>query len=248
MIILPNESKRMKKIRTIIVDDDYNCRLALSQLIKHYFKELEIVAELDSVVNAVQSIKTLKPHLVFLDIEMPEEKGLELFNYIIEPDFHTVITTAFRDYALNAFKLPCIDYLLKPINPAELKTAIEKVQKAIKLKHKTLQLQDNSIFLHTSKKTHIVNIKDIIFCRSDNSYTIFKTVDEQIVVSKNMGQYQNQLEENGLIRIGRSLILNFAYIASIEHVRSNSIILRNNEKILISATEKVKILEYLKGN
>ena len=118
-------------MKVIIVDDEERARVSLRYLISEFLPNVEIVAECDGIPNAVKSIHKFHPDLVFLDIEMPGHSGLEILDFFDEKDlnFGIIFTTAYQEYAIKAFKLSAVDYLLKPINPSELVAAVERYSK-----------------------------------------------------------------------------------------------------------------------
>lgn len=118
-------------MKAIIIDDEKRARLNLTLLVEEYCKNVEVVAECENLPEGVKAIRKHQPDLVLLDIEMPGHSGLELLDFFDENDvkFKIIFTTAYHEYALQAFKFSAIDYLLKPINPEELSNAISRVEK-----------------------------------------------------------------------------------------------------------------------
>ena len=122
-------------MKAIIIDDEKRARVSLALLIQEYCPNVEIVAECENLSQGVKAIRKHNPDLVLLDIEMPGHSGLELLDFFDENDvnFSIIFTTAYNEYALQAFKFSAIDYLLKPINPEQLADAITRLEKQ---KHK----------------------------------------------------------------------------------------------------------------
>ena len=118
----------MKTIKAILVDDEENARLILNNFLSEYCPNVEIIAEAEDVKAAVKLINKNEVDLVFLDIEMPNENGFALFDYFNKPSFETIFCTAYSEYAIKAFEVSAIDYLLKPIGLTKLKEAIAKVE------------------------------------------------------------------------------------------------------------------------
>jgi two-component system LytT family response regulator len=113
----------MQKIRAVIIEDEPQAREMLTTLVEDYCQEIHIIGSASNVQEGVAAIKKLVPDLVFLDIEMPNEKGLELFKYFDKIDFEVIFTTAYDQYAIDALRLSALDYLLKPIDLKDLRTA-----------------------------------------------------------------------------------------------------------------------------
>ncbi len=125
----------------IIVDDEPKARSSLAILIGLYCPDLIVLAQCSKLSHAVEQIKQHKPEIVFLDVQMPAQNGIELYQYFPEPDFKVIFTTAYTDYALQAIKKHASDYLLKPILPDELKQAVQKAGSELKNEHDLLRLQ-----------------------------------------------------------------------------------------------------------
>ncbi len=121
-------------IKTIIIDDAKIARELLISMLNELMLDIEIVGEADNIQDAAELIKKEKPDLIFLDIEMPGDLGIDLFQYFVESEinFETIFTTAYHQYAIQAFKLSAIDYLLKPIRENELLDACNKARKRLK--------------------------------------------------------------------------------------------------------------------
>ena len=116
----------MEKVTAIIVDDEERARRVLKHLLELSDERVEVLDTYDSVPSAIAGIETHQPDIVFLDVQMPNYNGYELFNFIKEPDFEVIFVTAFDEYAIKAFEFNAIDYLTKPVNRSRLQAAIEK--------------------------------------------------------------------------------------------------------------------------
>ena len=116
-------------MKTLIVEDELASRKLLEELLAAYCPEVEVVVAVTTVADAVKVIKQKEVQLVLLDIELPREDGLSLFRYFDQPGFATIFTTSYDEYAIEAFKLSAIDYLLKPISGDELFRAVQKAKK-----------------------------------------------------------------------------------------------------------------------
>jgi len=118
-------------IKSIIIDDETRARKLLSTIITDYCPELSIEAECEDLPSGIKAIKKYNPDIVFLDIEMPGHSGLELLNFFTEDEinFNVIFTTAYNEYAVQAFRFSAIDYLLKPIQHGQLKEAVQRYNK-----------------------------------------------------------------------------------------------------------------------
>ncbi|MBL4625335.1 MAG: response regulator, partial [Flavobacteriales bacterium] len=170
----------MGNITAVIIDDLEDARLGLRQDLNDYCENIEVIGEAEGVVTGLKLIKTHKPNLVFLDINMNDGSGFDILEIIDDIDFKIIFTTASDEYAVKAFKFSALDYLLKPIDIDDLIYAVNKIQTdgAGKDQYKTLKenLKTKTverIALHTHEKIHICSVDDIIRCVASVNYTTF---------------------------------------------------------------------------
>ena len=243
-------------MKAIIIDDEERARVSLRLLIQEFCPELVIMDECKNIPEAVKSIHKNQPEIIFLDIEMPGHSGLELLEFFNEKDVHfsIVFTTAYNNYALKAFKLSAVDYLLKPINPLELKNAVELVKKKknqienlIALK-RNLEQQDATLGIPVSGKILFVNSNDILYLKAEGAYTqIIKTDNSSLLVSRNLKSFEDNLEfDSKFMRIHKSYIVNTNYINAVIKSNGGSVELINNEEIPASQEKIVELLEIIK--
>ena len=178
------------KIRAIIVDDEPDSRESIKLMVTHFYNdEIEIIDSVSSVREAVRSINSLKPDLVFLDVEMPNENGFQLFEYFGNNyDFEVVFITAFQEYALSAFRYAALDYLLKPIDYKQFGEAIQRFKK-IDDHYSRLKVDtyfnnlthdheiNKNILLPTKNGYNILKIKSILYCKADANYSNVYTLE-----------------------------------------------------------------------
>ncbi|RBN51563.1 LytR/AlgR family response regulator transcription factor [Flavobacterium psychrolimnae] len=215
------------KLKVIIVDDESHARSFLKKLCLHLYNDLiEIVDECDSVKKAVTSIKKYNPDIVFLDIQMPEENGFELFKYFETITFEIIFTTAHKEYAVNAIKNSALDYLIKPINISDFQLAIARVVKA--KSHKTdfdryKLLAENINNQNTGKERivfpsktgfEVVQVNTIVFCKSDGAYTSVHTLDKKYFTSKSFKETCELLHLSNFLRVHRSFLININFVVS----------------------------------
>lgn len=213
------------KLKAIIVDDEERARNTLSTLINEFCPSVNIEAKCENVLEAVEQIKKHQPDIVFLDIEMPEYNGFELFDFIDEVNFEVVFVTAYDQYALKAFEVSAIDYLLKPVEIELLQNAVKKAEK----KRNQTEFKDQISILRSSYKSEeikkialplidgltFVEIADIVMFSADGAYTnvIFKNRNK-ILVSKRLKFFEDLLENRPIFfRAHRSSLINLNYIS-----------------------------------
>lgn len=207
----------MSKISAVIVDDEQSARDNLRYLILNYCPYIQIVAEAENVDNALIEIETHQPDVVFLDIEMPRKNGFQLLNtFETNVPFQVVFVTAYDKYAIKAFEVAALDYLLKPIDIDRLKEVAQKINGAIENSGHRLQLlKENTkvirkIAVPYKSDYAILNITDIVCIGADRMYSIIHLKDgKKYITAKKLSYYENLLKgDNQFVRIHRSWLLN----------------------------------------
>jgi two-component system LytT family response regulator len=239
-------------INTIIVDDDATARQSLKKIIEENFPQVSIVAEAGDVPNAVKLIHAHKPDLVFLDIDMPGHTGLELPDFFDKSqiNFKIVFITAFTEYALNAFELSAIDYILKPAGKDQIERALQKItpQSAQQLNVLKDNLSDGSrkIALQTSEGLLFIPINEILYLKADGSYTYLHLENNtKHTFSKRLSEFA-ALEKTGLfMRIHRSHIINLNRIKKIEKGQIAQLTMDDNTELPISSEKRHALMEYV---
>jgi two-component system, LytTR family, response regulator len=195
--------------RCIIVDDE---PLAIEVIRTHAEKVgiFEIVAECSNAVEAFKVLSTEKIDLIFLDIQMPGLKGTDLLKSLVNPP-KAILTTAFRDYAVEGFDLNVIDYLLKPVSYDRFLQAVDKLLSTEKMK---MDEQENKkfIYLNINKKVHKIFISDIIYVESVKDYLTIHSTSGDIVAKHTISSFENLLPQNEFVRIHRSFIVSVSKI------------------------------------
>ena len=239
----------MNKIKAILVDDEESARDVLENLLLRFCPDVELVAKCENVLAAVEVIKSEKPDLVFLDIEMPNYAGYELVNFFNKIDFEIIFITAYDQYAVRAFETAAIDYLLKPIDIDRLKRAINRVQTQYNLQQQIDRLtllsdtleskQLKSVVLSDKGQQHIVPIEKIIAIEAQESYSFVHTIDKKYTVSKNLKHFETIFSDNtSFIRVHKS------WIIAKEHILNYS---KTDLSINLSNGLVAKLSKYKKG-
>lgn len=208
----------------ILVDDEQSARNILSNLLLNFCPQINIVDKCEDVEQAVESIKKYKPDLVFLDIEMPNYSGYEITSFFEKIDFEIIFITAYDHYAIKAFQVSAVDYLLKPIDINKLKQAIEKFIDKQKLfsasiNYKVLveSLKENilsKIIIPHQGDQKVIQLDEIIAIEACESYSfIFLIGERKYIVSKNLKHFENLFENNNnFIRTHKSWIVNIHFL------------------------------------
>ncbi|MBI9053684.1 MAG: response regulator transcription factor [Bacteroidales bacterium] len=242
-------------IRAIIIDDEQDIREINRRLITDNFSDIEIVGEADSVDSGIELIQTEKPQLVLLDIDIKGGTGFHILQKVHPYHFAIIFITAFNEFAIKAIKFSALDYILKPVNEVEFCTAIKNAVESIESKQ--IEAQVNNFFEHYEKKTqtkkivlktsdsiHLVDISDILYCVSDNSYTTFYIKDKkEIIVSKSIKEFESLLSVYNFFRPHQSYLVNLHCIDKITKTDGGSIILNNKKEIPIAHRRKQALLD-----
>jgi len=247
-------------IRTIIIDDEPSAVNVLSLLLKKKCKEdVEVVATTNSPVQGKSLIEQLKPDLVFLDIEMPGMTGVDLLRSFQNPDFRVIFVTAYDAYAVEAFRLSAVDYLLKPVEGADVEKAIRKIQNDITknenlISSRLLQLekilmhsahpQDQKIGIGMSDKIIFLNIADIMYCEANGSYTyVCMTDGSRMVASKSLGDFEEQLSQHNFFRIHHSHLINLNQVKEFQRHDGGYVVMENNKRLEVSQRKRKDFLD-----
>jgi two-component system LytT family response regulator len=245
-------------IKALIVDDELNNRENLKSLLAEYCKEVEVIGMADSVDSAFRIIKSNKPDLLFLDIKMPKKNGFALLEQLGDIDFEVIIVTAYNQYAIQAIKFCAIDYLLKPIDVAELSKAVEHVSRRLNQKQenerlKQLILHFNNqglspkIGLASHHKVDFVEVARIVRCEADNNYThVFLDPPEKKTISKTLKEFEDLLKEQGFIRVHQSHLVNPSHITSLQKSDGGYLRMSNGSIIPISRARKNEIIALIR--
>ncbi len=238
-------------LKIVIVDDEKNVRIVINKLLTFIGIDLKVVGEASSIIQAKEVILKTNPDLVLLDIKLDDGTGFELLKQLAEIHFQVIFITAYNEYAIKAFKFSALDYILKPIDPLELKEAITKANKTINSKKeldlllKNLDDNNNNNFkklvIKTTQKTYFIAIEDIRYFQSDGSYTKIITKEYNVLASKNLKYFQEILPDNQFIRTHQSYLINKSHVSGL---KSNMIILDDIE-IPISIRRKTEIIKLL---
>ncbi len=213
----------MAKFKTIIIDDERLARNDLKNMLQE-FKNIEVVAEADSVGAALKLIDAKDPDLLFLDIQMPGESGFELLDKI-DLKAKVIFVTAFDEYAIKAFEVDAVDYLLKPVNPERLKSAIERLERDSSIKYTTKRKldYDDMMFLNLNNHLKFFRVSSIVRIQAAGDYSEIYTNDgKKGLVQKPMAEWEERLPEKQFIRIHRSTIINMEYTDRVEEWFNNS--------------------------
>jgi two-component system LytT family response regulator len=221
-------------------------------------KQIEVVAKVDSMLSAFEAITNKEPDLVFLDIEMPNGNAFDLLEKFKTINFKIIFTTAYDHYAIKAIKFSAVDYILKPIDPEELITAVKRFEDRAGEKA-TLDKQFKTLLSNVRpenklKKVGIpdgdglifINLSDIIRCDSDGNYTFFiLTSGKKIIASRTLGEYEQMFADDNFFRIHRSHLINLEHVKKYIKGEGGYVVMSDNSQVEVSRRNKTDFLEKL---
>ncbi len=243
-------------IKAIIIDDIEQARITLKKDLETYIRDLEVIAEADSVVEGAKLLRKTKPDILFLDIQMQDGSGFDLLDILGEIDFKIIFITASDAHAIKAFRYAAIDYLLKPVDPDELVAAIERFRKYGINESENYRLLNDSLknhskpneklALHAQDKIQVVTINDIIRCESSVNYTTFYLKDgKKTVVSKTLKEFEDLLEPHGFYRVHQSHLINTRCIKEFVKVEGGHLSMVDGSIIPVSTRKRPEVMKML---
>jgi two-component system LytT family response regulator len=245
--------------KALIIDDENRTRELIAKMIDSFGFDLETFPIGENVQSGIAAIESLRPDIVFLDIQMPDGTGFDLLKSVQNKDFEVVFITAHEEFAIKAIKFSALDYLLKPIDPTELREATEKAMKAIEDKRDEQQfeaLQNNiqptqkkRLVLKTQESVHVVELEEIIRCEADRNYTsFFLTGGKKILVSKTLKDYEILLSSFHFLRVQQSHLINLNFVDRYDKGNGGSVVMKDGSQVPLSPAKRdifFKILETL---
>ena len=244
-------------MKAIIIDDEPKARNLLRILVEENCPKITEIFEAGDLLSGVDIIKSEAPSIVFLDIEMPEHSGLEILNFIEKDviNFEIIFTTAYSEYAIQAFQLSAIDYLLKPVRPNQVKVAVDKAIEFLgksrlntKLEELKQSLSNNNfekIGLPVNDGIKFVNFKDIIMFTADGMYTnVTTTEDANLLISKPLKHFVDLLQNISVFyRPHRSHLINLKHIKKYVKSDGGYIVMENDKAVSISKEKREEFLQ-----
>jgi two-component system LytT family response regulator len=252
----------------LIVDDENKaCNILKNILIKYVDVQINTINVANNTREADEQLRTFAPDVVFLDIEMPNENAFLFLERIAPFSFEVIFVTAFDEYAVKAFKLNAVDYVLKPISISDLQNAVIKLQERLKYKRtypesRTLfselsfqvqnKVKHHKIILRDKNNTEVIDFKDILFVEADGSYSrmlfLKDNLIREITMSWLLSDYEEVLPADQFFRIHRSYLINCTHIVKIQKEETNYVVLNNNFKLMVSRRNYGPLLSFLKTN
>lgn len=246
-------------LKIIIIDDEASNIEVLRILIDENFPALKVVAVAQNIQNGEELIKQHNPDILFLDIQMPYGSGFDLLKNLKQSSMSVIFVTAYDQYAIKAFKISAVDYLLKPVALEDLQEAIEKCMKMREF-HLKNPIQYEDLLKNTTaklnKKVLVLNkysdekiqYQNIVSIEGDSNYSIIHTLENQkLMIAKTLKEFEELLcdDTHYFLRLHKSYIVNTQYIKSIQKKEPASLTLINNQIVEIPQRRRLEILDIL---
>jgi len=245
-------------LKCVIIDDEQDGRDVVSMLIADYCNDLTIVETCANGKDGVKAILKHQPDIVFLDIYMPSMSGFEVLDCVKNLRLKIIFVTAHNQHAIRAFKYSAIDYILKPPSPQAIIEAVEKAKlvefKGVASQYELLmsQLKNEDqlpgvIALPMADGLQVVKVQDIMYCKADRNYTHIHLVDKRnILVSKQLKEFESLLSQQGFFRIHHSALINLMYITKYVRGEGGHVIMKDNCTIEVSRQKKEEFLKLIR--
>lgn len=249
----------MEKIKVLIIDDEPPAR----NLVKHYlgiFDNIEIAGECENGFEALKAIQEIRPQLIFLDIQMPKITGFELLELISDPP-HIIFTTAYDEFAIKAFEMNAVDYLLKPFSASRFQQAVDRAIERISDKPTELQqpvkdlrnqlaeavVEIDRVVARQGSRIVVIPTDTIYYVEAQDDYVMIYSSQGNHLKEKTMKYFEAHLPKNGFIRIHRSHIVNVSQIVSVDLYGKDThlVVLKCGAKLKASAEGYKRLRELL---
>ncbi len=241
-------------MKAILIDDDESNLSALSEKLNRHCPQVSIVARCDNPQDGINAIESLRPEIVFLDIEMPLMNGFVMLQQLHNKNFELIFVTAYDHYAIKAIRYSALDYLVKPVEIEELKAAVLKAEANRNKRSSHLQLEllleqlhkkhPQRITIPTTDGLQFINIDDIVYLEASNNYTnIYLSSRQKFLVSRTLKDFEDLLPEEIFLRIHHSTIINKYFVEKYIRGDGGQVIMRNGNVLDVSKRKKSEFLQ-----
>jgi two-component system LytT family response regulator len=244
-------------MRIVLVDDDSVIRENLKTMLSMYCPDSKVVAEADGVKAGLACIKEHKPDLVLLDVEMKDGTGFDLLAFYGQLDFKVIFVTGHDAYAIRAFKISAIDYVLKPVDPDDLVSALKKAEGITDRNEQQMKvsnlvqnnrenLSNQKIVIKDTETVYLVAVKDIIRCESETNYTRFFLVDGRVLmVSRTLKEYDTLFDGQNFFRAHQSHLINLLHFDRYEKKDGGTAFMKDGSTLPVAIRKKELLMAAL---
>lgn len=244
-------------IKAILIDDEVHCLDTLSILLKEYCPDVQIIEQCHSGKEGLLSIKKTKPDLLFLDIEMPGMNGFEMLEQLTDISFAIIFTTSYDQYAIKAIRFSALDYLLKPIEPKELITAVRKVidqrhlpmVEQFQMLLKQIQHKDHQFYkiaVPTAEGFELIPADQVVRCEADDNYTHFFLKNKtKITACRTLKEVEEQVHDfSFFVRVHHSHVVNLNEVTKYIRGEGGYLVMSDNSSVNVSRSRKEALLKF----
>ncbi|MEM8509289.1 MAG: response regulator [Bacteroidota bacterium] len=248
----------MRRFTAIIVDDEQHCIDRLLLLLEAHSETVNVIGTCNSVKAAKAFFEREKPDIIFLDIQLNALTGFDLLTQIDSSEVEVIFTTAFDNYAIQAFKFSALDYLLKPLDAADLNATVERLvsQKGLKNASRKIETllynfnkniqQEKRLAIPTMEGLDMIEVKHIIYLQSDANYThIHILANKKITAPKTLKYFEEILDERLFFRVHKSYLVNVSFISSYIKGKGGYVVLSEGSKLEVAVRRKDELLKRL---
>ncbi|MFM7023716.1 MAG: LytR/AlgR family response regulator transcription factor [Flavobacteriales bacterium] len=243
-------------IKAIIIDDIEQARITLKKDLETYASDVQIIGEASGVVEGAKLLNKIQPDVLFLDIQMQDGSGFDLLDVLKDIPFKIIFITASDAHAIKAFRYAAIDYLMKPVDPDELVSALNKFREQRLNENEKYKLLNDSLknhhkpnerlALHTQDKIHIVNINEILRCESSVNYTEFHfNGGKKLLVTKTLKDFEDLLGDQGFYRVHQSHLVNTKFIKEFVKTDGGYLLMGDGSNIPVSVRKRPEVMKML---
>jgi len=232
----------------LIVDDDEAAIAALSQEIDLFVPNLSVIGSANKIDEAVRRIDRLKPDIVLLDIQLQEGLGFDILQQVQWSDFHLIFTTAYPQYAIDAFKVDALDYLLKPVQGTDLQATLERLEASQPTPATQAGTPDpEKVVLTSLGEIYLFSPDEIVRCAASSNYSEFHLADGgKLLISKTLKESETELDPGIFLRVHKSHIVNVRFIKRF-HTRDHLLILKDGTEIPVSQRRKSEVVQRIRA-
>lgn len=245
-------------IKALIIDDELKARNVLNHFLVNFIPEISEIRQAASIREAVEVLENFNPGIVFLDVEMPHQNGFDFLMTQKNPSYDIIFTTAYNQYAIQAIRFSALDYLLKPVDPDELKAAVERhlnKQKTVREKQELYdnlvqnieknEVKDFRLAVPSSDGVYFFTLDEILRLEADRNYTLIHLVGKRpFLASKTLKHFEEMLGEFNFIRTHKSHLVNPHHITRLTH-NNEFVLLSDGSKVEISRRKKEEVQQHL---
>ncbi len=246
----------MKK--ALIIDDEQRTRELIAKMIESFDLGIEAIPRGENVKSGLEAIQEIQPDIVFLDIQMPDGTGFDLLKAVPNKNFEVIFITAHEEFAIKAIKFSALDYILKPVDPDELKAAIERALDTMKngsssnqfeaLQQNIQPNQKRRLVLKTQESVHVVDLDNIIRCEADRNYTsFFLTEGKKILVSRTLKDYETLLSGHNFLRVQQSHLVNLNFVDRYDKGNGGAVVMKDGSSVPLSPAKRDVFFQILEN-